>query len=82
MLAVFNSDLLAYQARKTWLLQCSWRHNLVLQETDSVDVRAYLHRDGSVIMPISVEDLQSPQALYQAVGTLPWHVAAVNCDAS
>ncbi|CAN0259706.1 unnamed protein product, partial [Hapterophycus canaliculatus] len=38
------------------------------QETDSVDVRAYLHRDGSVIMPISVEDLQNPQALYQALG--------------
>ncbi|CAM9771873.1 unnamed protein product, partial [Scytosiphon promiscuus] len=38
------------------------------QETDSVDVRAYLHRDGSVIMPISVEDLQTPQTLYQALG--------------
>ena len=38
-----------------------------IQETDPVDVRAYLHRDGSVIMQISVEDLQNPQALYQAV---------------
>lgn len=37
------------------------------QKTDPVDVRAYLHRDGSVIMHISVEDLQNPQALYQAV---------------
>jgi len=33
-----------------------------------VDVRGYLHRDGSVLMQISVEDLQNPQALYQAVG--------------
>lgn len=32
-----------------------------------MDVRAYLHRDGSVIMNISVEDLQNPQATYQAV---------------
>lgn len=38
-----------------------------MQETDPVDVRAYLHRDGSVIMQISVEDLQNPQALYQVV---------------
>eukprot|EP00752_Nemacystus_decipiens_P003746 g3451.t1 len=38
------------------------------QESDPVDVRAYLHRDGSVIMHISVEDLQNPQALYQALG--------------
>ncbi|CAM9221239.1 unnamed protein product, partial [Ectocarpus sp. 6 AP-2014] len=38
------------------------------QETDPVDVRGYLHRDGSVMMPISVEDLQNPQALYQVLG--------------
>lgn len=38
-----------------------------MQETDPVDVRAYLHRDGSVLMHISVEDLQNPQALYQTV---------------
>lgn len=41
-----------------------------------MDVRNYLHRDGSVIMHISVEDLQDPQALYQAVGGCPYHVAA------
>lgn len=33
-----------------------------------MDVRAYLHRDGSVIMQVSLEDLQNPQALYQEVG--------------
>ncbi|CAM9578221.1 unnamed protein product, partial [Pylaiella littoralis] len=38
------------------------------QESDPVDVRNYLHRDGSVIMQISVEDLQNPQALYQTLG--------------
>ena len=32
-----------------------------------MDVRAYLHRDGSVIMQISLEDLQNPHALYQEV---------------
>ena len=36
-----------------------------------MDVRAYLHRDGSVIMHVSVEDLQNPQALYQAVSGYP-----------
>lgn len=41
----------------------------VFQEGDPVDVRAYLHRDGSVIMQITVEDLQNPQALYQEVTT-------------
>lgn len=38
------------------------------QEGDPVDVRGYLHRDGSVIMPVSVEDLQNPQTIYQEVG--------------
>lgn len=33
-----------------------------------MDVRGYLHRDGSVIMPVSVEDLQNPQSIYQEVG--------------
>lgn len=47
-----------------------------VQETDAVDVRNYLHRDGSVIMQISVEDLQHPQALYQAVGGCSYHVTA------
>lgn len=32
-----------------------------------MDVRGYLHRDGSVIMSVSVEDLQNPMALYQTV---------------
>lgn len=37
-------------------------------------MRGYLHRDGSVMMPISVEDLQNPQALYQAVGGYSYHM--------
>lgn len=53
--------------------------NTLLQETDAVDVRGYLHRDGSVLMQISVEDLQNPQALYQAVGGYSFSLIAWKC---
>lgn len=48
------------------------------QEGDPVDVRGYLHRDGSVIMQISLEDLQNPQALYQTVGA-PYLTTTMLC---
>ena len=32
-----------------------------------MDVRGYLHRDGSVIMQVSAQDLQNPQLAYHQV---------------
>lgn len=43
-----------------------------------MDVRAYLHRDGSVIMPVSLEELQNPQALYQEVGETLFAICVIH----
>lgn len=39
------------------------------REGDEVDYRPLLHRDGSVISSVSLDDLKSPERLYQALGT-------------
>ena len=37
-------------------------------EDDTVDLRAVLHRDGSVLARGTLEQLQTPEALYQQLG--------------
>ena len=45
------------------------RGELVSQrEDDTVDLRAVLHRDGSVLARVTLEQLQTPEALYQQLG--------------
>jgi (E)-4-hydroxy-3-methylbut-2-enyl-diphosphate synthase len=38
------------------------------REGDAIDVRAFLHRDGSVVSAVSVEDLSRPDRLYYNLG--------------
>ena len=38
------------------------------RDGDSVDVRPYLHRDGSVLSAVSAADLAAPEALYRRLG--------------
>ncbi|CAM9161247.1 unnamed protein product [Choristocarpus tenellus] len=38
------------------------------KETDPVDVRGFLHRDGSALMAVSLDDLKNPGALYSKLG--------------
>lgn len=61
---------LVYSWRKMTLLRgTSPLVSLVCgQENDHVDVRGYLHRDGSVLMALSVKDLQDPMTLFPMVG--------------
>jgi (E)-4-hydroxy-3-methylbut-2-enyl-diphosphate synthase len=37
-------------------------------ESDPVDVRGYMHRDGSVFIPITIRQLRNPYKLYKALG--------------
>lgn len=37
-------------------------------EGDEVDVRGFMHRDGSVFSVVSLEDLKNPDALYRSLG--------------
>ncbi|BBN11194.1 (E)-4-hydroxy-3-methylbut-2-enyl-diphosphate synthase [Marchantia polymorpha subsp. ruderalis] len=39
------------------------------KEGDTVDYRGVLHRDGSVLMSVSLEQLKNPEALYRALST-------------
>jgi len=38
------------------------------QEGDTIDIRGYMHRDGSVVSSVSIEDLQNSEALYRSLG--------------
>lgn len=38
------------------------------QEGDVIDIRGYLHRDGSVVSSVTLEDLKNPEALYRSLG--------------
>jgi len=45
------------------------RGNLPVQiEGDEIDVRGFLHRDGSVFSSVSLTDLQTPERLYRNIG--------------
>lgn len=41
----------------------------VQQADDTVDVRGFLHRDGSVFSKVSIAELQNPDSLYKSLGT-------------
>ncbi|KAL1544142.1 4-hydroxy-3-methylbut-2-en-1-yl diphosphate synthase (ferredoxin), chloroplastic-like [Salvia divinorum] len=41
----------------------------VQKEGEEVDYRGVLHRDGSVLMSISLDQLQAPEALYKSLAT-------------
>lgn len=41
----------------------------VQQEGETVDYRGVLHRDGSVLMSISLEQLKNPEVLYKSLAT-------------
>lgn len=46
------------------------RGNLPAQQAgDAIDVRGFLHRDGSVFSVVSIEDLHREDQLYKALGT-------------
>lgn len=38
------------------------------QEGDEVDIRGYMHRDGSVFSMVSLKDLATPEQTYRALG--------------
>ncbi|CAN0052244.1 unnamed protein product [Discosporangium mesarthrocarpum] len=38
------------------------------QSTDPIDVRGFLHRDGSVLVTVSPQELKTPDALYHKLG--------------
>ncbi|MQM09920.1 hypothetical protein Taro_042804 [Colocasia esculenta] len=41
----------------------------VQKEGEEVDYRGVLHRDGSVLMSVSLDKLQTPEVLYKSLGT-------------
>ena len=55
-------DIPAWTETSRNFLEFSKRKGLLpeQQEGDEIDIRGFLHRDGSVITPVSIDDLKHP----------------------